>query len=93
LLIKRAVYPEPAPFVWSATLLAATNRSVSPTVVNAPLLLVVVVPVKAVVPSSGLTVSSPLYSRIRTSGKAVVALNATVTTFPLAAAVLIFFAK
>ncbi len=60
--------------------------------VTAPLLLAVLFPTAAAVTSSGLLASSPLYSRIRISGKAAEPLNFTVTEFAPAAAATIFFA-
>jgi hypothetical protein len=61
-------------------------------VVTAPLLLVALLPCAPTATSSGFTVSRPLYSAIRISGKAAAALKITVTVFTPAAAAEMFLA-
>jgi hypothetical protein len=92
LVITRRVKLAPAPVVPVWTRFAATRRSFAFVVVTAPLLLDVLVPCAATDTSSGLAGSSPAYSAMRTSGKAVAALNVTVTEFEPAVAAAMFFA-
>ncbi len=88
----RSVYPGPAPVVVCWTVFAANSRSAALVVVSDPLSLVAVAPEAPAAASNGLTVSIPLYSATRISGKFVAPLNKTVTVFEPAAAETMFFA-
>jgi hypothetical protein len=92
LVISRLVKLDPAPVVTVRTVLPPTNRSVALLVDAAPLLLVAFVPVAPTTTSSGLEGSSPLYSKIRTSGLPAATLKVTVTVFAFAAAAAMLFA-
>ena len=63
----------------SAVMPAPKINSLADVVVAAPLLALVLVPAAPAVTSSGLLVSSPLYSSTRTSTNAAAWLNVTVT--------------
>ena len=88
----RLVNPEPAPVVCRPTMLAPTISSLAEVVVALPLLLGLPLPKAAAVTSRGLVGLRPLYSRMRTSGKAAAALNLTVTVLAFAAALAMFLA-
>jgi len=64
------VYPLPGPVVVVWTRFAPISRSFALVVVTAPLVLTAVLPCAPTDTSSGLTVSRPLYSAMRMSGKA-----------------------
>src|SRR4029453_1858286 len=93
LVIMRLVKPAPGPVVRLATTLAPTKSTFGTVGVSDPLLVVVLEPVAPTPPTSGLTGSSPLYSRIRISGKDAATLKRTVTMLLLAAAAEMFGAK
>jgi hypothetical protein len=93
LVIIRAVKPLPAPVVSVMIQLAPTSKSVALVVVTEPLLLVALLPVAAVLMSRGAAVFTPLYSRMRTSGKAAAALKLTVSELAPALAAEMFLAK
>ena len=88
----RAVNPGAAVAVLVQTVSAATSRSFALVVVSGPASAVALLPTAAELPSSGLTVSTPLYSRILTSTSGAAALSLTVTVLPFAAAATMFFA-
>src|SRR5260370_22168064 len=92
LVITRLVKPGPASLVMVATVLAPTRRSVALAVTTDPLLLLALSPAAAALVSTGFTESMPLYSRMRTSGKAAAGEKLTVTGLPPAAAPAIFLA-
>jgi len=75
----RLVNPDPGPVVREVTVLPATNRSAAFVVVIAPEELVVPLPPAPLAISNGLDGSTPLYSRIRISGKLADPLKCTVT--------------
>ncbi len=82
----------PGALVNVATMLAAKSRSLALVVATAAVLLVALEPVRAAVTSTGLTVSMPLYSRMRISAYWAGTLNCTVTMFALAVAATMFLA-
>ena len=88
----RLVNPEPAPVVVCCTTFAPKISSLAEVVVALPLLLGLPLPAAAAVTSRGLVGLRPLYSRMRTSGKAAAALNLTVTVLAPAAAAAMFLA-
>src|SRR5215813_7825531 len=92
LVMTRLVKPEPGPVVVPVVVSAAKRRSFAFVVVAEPLFATVLVPDACAVTSTGLTASSPLYSRIRTSGYAAAGENATVTALVFAEAEAMFFA-
>jgi len=73
------VNPVPALVKAPAVIPAPTISSFADLVVAAPLLPVVPLPAAPAVTSSGLTVSNPLYSSMRTSTAAAALLKVTVT--------------
>src|ERR1700751_3940329 len=75
---SRSVKLLPAPLVQVRTQLAPTRRSVAFVVVTVPLLLVALLPAAAATTSTGVPVSIPLYSKIRTSGDVAGVLKVTV---------------
>src|SRR5258707_15327676 len=79
LVITRLVKEAPGPLVVVATMLPATRSTFESDTFSAPLLLVVLETLEAATACSGLTGSSPLYSKIRTSGYTPAALKRTVT--------------
>ena len=91
-VITRLVYPLPAPLVNVCTRLAPISRSLAFVVVTEPLLLVAVLPCAPTATSRALTVSIPLYSAMRISGKLAAVVNVTVTLFAPAAAAAMFLA-
>ena len=91
-MITLLVKPVPAPLVIPVVMLAANSSSFGPVVVSGPLLLVAVLPDAPAVTSSGAAVSSPAYSRMRTSTQTAATLNLTVTEFAPASAGAMFFA-
>src|SRR5438067_2144580 len=91
-VITRLVHPLPAPAVQVATMLAAKSRSEALVVAAAGVLLVAVLPVAEAVTSTGLTGSSPAYSRMRTSAKAAATVKETLTVLAPAAAAAMFLA-
>ena len=86
LVITRDVQPEPAPVVQLLTVLAAKSKSDALVVAAAGVLLVALLPVADAVASTGLTGSSPTYSRMRTSAKSAGTVNETLTALAAAAA-------
>jgi hypothetical protein len=69
MLIKRVVKPDPAAVkAVPAVVPEPKINSFAEVVVAEPLLALVPLPTPAAVTSNGLLVSSPLYSRMRTSG-------------------------
>src|SRR2546425_12124905 len=86
LVITRLVHPVPAPVVQRGTVLAAKSKSDALVVTAAGVLLVAVLPVAEAVTSTGLTGSSPAYSRMRTSAKTAGTLKRTLTVLAPAAA-------
>ncbi len=91
-MIVLLVYPVPGPLVNDCTRFAPTNRSFAFVVVTGPLLPVVLFPCAPMETSRVFTVSSPLYSAMRMSGKAAAGVNVTVTALAVAAAAVMFFA-
>src|SRR6266478_1205626 len=85
-VITRLVHPVPGPEVVVATVLAAKSKSDALDVTAAGVLLVAVFPVAEAVTSTGLTGSSPAYSRMRTSAKTAGIVKETLTVFAPAAA-------
>jgi len=88
-LMIRLLNPLPAAVNTELGFPAPTINSLAAVVVPGPLFAVVPLPVAAALTSSGLVVSSPLYSSAFTFGKAALLLNFTVTVLLPAA---IFFA-
>jgi len=86
------VYPLPGPVVVVWTRFAPISRSFALVVVTAPLVLTAVLPCAPTDTSSGLTVSRPLYSAMRMSGKAAAMPKVTVTVLAPAAAAEMFLA-
>src|SRR6267142_4550357 len=86
----REVQPAPGPVVQLVTVLAAKSKSDALVVTAAGVLLVAVLPVDEAVTSTGLTGSSPAYSRLRTSAKTAGTVKETVTVFAPAAAAPMF---
>jgi len=94
LVITRLVKEGPGLLVVVATMLPATRSTFASDTFSVPLLLVVLEPLEAATACSGLTGSSPLYSRIRTSANTAAALKRTVTNVAvLAVAEAMFGAK
>src|SRR5262245_60663252 len=90
LVITRRVKFAPADPVVVATVLPATSSTLDTDVVSAPLLLALLLPLAAATACSGLTVSMPLYSSTRTSGKLAATLKRTVTVLAPAVAAAMF---
>jgi hypothetical protein len=86
------VNPLPAPEVNDSTVLAPTNRSLLLVVTTDPVLLIELFPVAAAAVSTGLTASTPLYSKIRISGIVAGESNVTVTVFVASVGAAMFFA-
>jgi len=86
------VNPVPDADVTVETMFAAKRRSFAFFVVTAVVALVALVPDPLEVTSTGDVGLTPLYSRMRMSGKAVAPLNVTVTVFAPALAGTMFFA-
>src|SRR2546428_7781899 len=78
-VMTRLVHPVPGPEVVVATVLAAKSKSDALVVTAAGVLLVALLPVADAVASTGLTGSSPAYSRMRTSAKSAGTANETLT--------------
>jgi len=89
-VITRDVQPAPGPVVQLVTVFAAKSRSDALVVTAAGVLLVVPLPVAEAVTSTGLTRSSPAYSRMRTSAKAAGTMKETLTVLAPAAAAPMF---
>jgi hypothetical protein len=72
---SRWVNPVPGPVVPVHTMLAPTSRSLAFFVIAAALVLVALSPVAVEAASRGLTVATPLYSKIRMSAEIAAALK------------------
>src|SRR5712671_2651304 len=84
-VMTRAVQPAPGPVVQLVTVFAANSKSEALVVTAAGVLLVAVLPMAEAVASTGLTGSSPAYSRMRTSAKTAGTLKRMLTVLAPAA--------
>src|SRR5258706_15063792 len=77
LVMTRDVQPAPGPLVQVVTVLAAKSKSDALVVTAAGVLLAAALPVAEAVTSTGLTGSSPAYSRMRASANIAGTVNET----------------
>src|ERR1700722_19694921 len=88
----RWVKPLPGPEVAVQATLAPTRRSIAFLVITVALVLVALLPVAVAQTSTGVSGSTPLYSRTRTSGEVGATLKVTVNKLPAAVAAEMFLA-